>query len=777
MVRILLTSSVLFFSSLIIRSQSVGVGQWADHLSYKNVISVAEGNGKVYCTTTSGAFFMNKADNSIERMSKINGLSDVEPVVLNFNKKNNKLLIAYKNSNLDLIYNNVIINISDIKRKQMTGNKSINNIYFLDQYAYLACGFGIVVMDMDRIEIKDTYYIGPNGNAINVRDITSDGTYIYAATDKGIYRALLSSPNLANYVSWSVVSGLPTGIYNSIVSINGKIITNFSKFLTNNLTYQDTLYTYDNVSWSYFGSTPGTYTINALKNCNDQLVITRETDVTTDGINAGYYSGSDYAPGEAIKINCAVTDEKGNVWIADSKYGLVAWRPGIGYQKNNYPNGPSSINVFGMNVQDGNLWVAPGAHDSYYADGLYWSDRGEWKNVKGSASAGITLDTIKDFVNVLVDPNNSKLVYAASWGQGLLELYNGVPSKLYNTANSTLQGIPPTTLANPIRTEGLAMDASNNLWVSNNGVASCISVKKRNGSWKALNFSSIIGSAPSIEQILIDKNDQKWILLSGTSTGGLIVYNGDVNGSPTSSNTKKLTPDKGNGALPSTGIYSFAEDMDGEIWVGTDKGIAVFYSPENIFSGKDFDAEQILIEQDGHTQILLETEQIQAIAVDDANRKWIATANSGVFLMSADGTTQIQHFDESNSPLFSNNVKRIVIDRSSGEVYFGTSKGIISYRGTATEGLEDFTNVYAFPNPVKHDYDGPIAIKGLVSDATVKITDISGSIVYETKSEGGQALWYGKNFKGERVSSGVYMVFCASEDGTKKLATKILLIN
>src|SRR6185503_11786242 len=145
---------------------------------------------------------------------------------------------------------------------------------------------------------------------------------------------------------------------------------------------------------------------------------------------------------------------------------------------------------------------------------------------------------------------------------------------------------------------------------------------------------------------------------------------------PNTSNTKKLTAATGNGLLPSTYVFCMAEDQDGEIWIGTDKGIAVFYTPESVFSGDNFDAQQILIEQDGHVQILLETELIQSIAIDGANRKWIATLNSGVFLMSPDGITQIHHFDITNSPLFSNDVRSVSINQQTGEVYFGTAKGI-----------------------------------------------------------------------------------------------------
>jgi hypothetical protein len=766
----------ILLSSLLINAQNVGVGQWEDLLSYKSGVRVAEGGGKVYCATKSGIFSLNKSDNTIERLSKINGLADVEATMLGYNYYSNKLIIAYKNSNIDIIDNGAITNLSDIKRKSILGNKSINNVYFINQYAYLGCGFGIVVIDMDKLEISDTYYIGPNGGALNVRDVTSDDNYFYAATDVGIYRALKNA-NLADYSSWSLMNGLPTGIYNTITELGGKIYTNFSKILTSNLGYQDTSYVYDNGSWNYFIPPTG-YTIWSIKKCvgnnGNALIVslfdavqTYDSNAVGNGYIANYF-------GTPSKPQYAIEDKSGNVWIADDGYGLVGYRPSMGGLFSYFPDGPSSSNVIALDVKGNNLAVAPGGGGSgYFTDGLYNYNGTSWKNIKGNYPSIINLDTVNNIGNVLVDPNDTKRIYATSGLCGLLEFYDGAPVKLYTDANSSLQRISPTGY-NPIWTSGMTFDNVSNLWVGNSGVPSSISIKKNDGTWQALNFSPIIGNAPDIGQILVDRSNQKWIVLA--RGGGMMVYNG-TGETPNASNTKKLTAATGNGLLPSTNVFCMAEDQDGEIWVGTDKGIAVFYTPENVFTGDNFDAQQILIEQDGHVQILLETELIQAIAVDGANRKWIATLNSGVFLMSADGITQIHHFDITNSPLFSNDVKSVSINQQTGEVYFGTSKGIIAYRGTATAGSEFYSDVYSFPNPVKHTYDGPIAIKGLVANSIVKITDISGSLVYETQSDGGQAIWNGKNFSGERVSTGVYMVFCANQDGTQKMVTKILFIN
>lgn len=768
----LLLFCVFLFNSII--AQNLRIGEWKDHLSYKNAVSVSEGNGKIYCATTGGIFIVNQSDNSVERLSKVNGLSDVEPAVLNYNTSNNKLLIAYKNSNIDIISNGTIINLSDIKRKSIVGDKSINTIYFINQFAYLACGFGIVVIDLDRLEVSDTYYIGANGNALNVRDITDDGTYIYAATDVGIYKALKNNSNLADFNSWSLMSGLPTGIYNTIVSFNGKLYTNLSPYLANkNNIYKDSIYVYDYTSWtSIFGSG---FTTNQLKVSDNNLVISQigavsvyNSSLAPNGYFSGYYGGNSIANQALIK--------NGKTWIADNKYGLVSWQGGY---NSIYPNGPSSNNASNMSLEENNLWVAPGGVNNawgnvYYIDGLYKYSNDSWNTIKGNYSSIINFDTIYDITNVIVDPKNPKHAYASTWGAGVIELSDDVPTKLYTNKNSslqTLQGFPGYA---PIWTYGLAFDASNNLWVTNTGTPNALSYKTPSGSWSSLNFFQVLGNFSYLGQILVTKNDQKWVIIS--RGGGLMVYQSGT-AAPNSSNAKKLSTATGDGALPSTNVICLAEDKDGEIWVGTDKGITVFYTPENVFTNQNFDSQQILIEQDGHVQILLETELIQSIAVDDINRKWIATANSGVYLMSADGTKQIYHFDETNSPLLSNDVKSIVINHNTGDIFFGTSKGIVSFRGTATKPEEFFDNVFAFPNPVKHDYAGPIVIKGLVENTKIKITDISGTLVYETTSEGGQAYWYAKNFKGERVNSGVYMVFCTNEDGSQKIATKILVIN
>ena len=288
--------------------------------------------------------------------------------------------------------------------------------------------------------------------------------------------------------------------------------------------------------------------------------------------------------------------------------------------------------------------------------------------------------------------------------------------------------------------------------------------------WTILNNNRLLGD------ILPTEGGFKWIIRPRGQ--GLLVFNdGGTITDASDDQYKVVTTFEGSGGLPVLDVLSVAEDLDGEIWVGTGKGIAVFYNADAIFTNGNWDAQQILIVQDGNVQILLATEAVSAILVDGANRKWMGTQSSGVFLVSADGTEQIHHFTAENSPLPSNTIISMTMDELTGEVFFGTDKGIMSYRSDAPEGGTTAECASVFPNPVREDHTGPIAITGLVRDSDVRITDIGGNIVYSTTSLGGQAIWPGTNYNGERVSTGVYMVFSVdAATGTAKCSTKVLVI-
>ena len=279
-----------------------------------------------------------------------------------------------------------------------------------------------------------------------------------------------------------------------------------------------------------------------------------------------------------------------------------------------------------------------------------------------------------------------------------------------------------------------------------------------------------------IGDIIVTSSGKKWVILP--RGGGLFILDDKDTPDIFTDDVYKQILIKDNENKVISLVYSIAEDLDGNIWIGTDQGPFIYYNPENIFSN-DLTAYRIKIPRNDGTGLadyVLGTEIITAIAVDGANRKWIGTYSSGVFLLSADGTTRLKNFNEQNSPLLSNSIVSLSVDNKSGEVWFGTAKGIQSVRGEATVGEEKFSKVYSFPNPVRGDFDGNVTITGLMRDTEIRITDISGNLVFETVSDGGQATWNLKTYNGKRVTTGVYLIFCASSDGSKSIVSKMLVL-
>jgi hypothetical protein len=775
--RSILLSVFLFFLSVHLFPQGVAIGEWRDHLPYNSCVSITEGDGIIYCATKYSVFSFDKEDNSLQRLTKINYLSDIGVSRVAYHNGLHMLIVTYTNGNIDLIENqSTVTNISDIKRKPIPGNKTINNVLFIGNNAYLACGFGIVVLDLAKKEVKDTYYIGPGGSQLEVFDLTTDGSLIYAATESGVYDADLSEPYLSNYQYWNKHTEMPQPdqAYNCIIYFNNSLYTNLSDGNYD----KDTLYKYDGSTWNYFdlGNYSNRYGMHV---CNDKLVIIEEGDVklfdTTS--NLAYETIFTYNPG-TVSPRDALLDNDNIVWIADQSMGIVKnWNDGwssLFFQ----PNGPGTANVLDIAVEGDQLWVAPGGLTATWANlwkqaEAYSFINEEWFTYNKSNVDSFALDSIEhDVVCVAVNPANPTVAYAGTWSKGLIEFTNQTFSQLYKAGNSTLVA----SSNDQIQIGGIVFDSDNNMWVTNSYVSKALHVKMANGTWQAFNFAGYVNTDYPVSDIVIDQQDQKWIVHNRNM--GLLVFNDNNTITNTSDDQiKKLTNSAGNGGLPSSNIFSIAVDLDGEVWVGTDKGIAVFYNPENVFSGSNFDAQQILVDQDGFIQPLLESEIVTAIAIDGANRKWIGTQRAGVFLMSADGTTQELHFTEDNSPLFTNTINSIAINQNTGEVFFGTDKGIISYKGTATAGVEEDTSVVVYPNPVPENYSGYIGIKGLAANSDVKITDISGTLIYKTIAEGGQAIWNGYNFQGEKARTGVYLVFCSNEDGSQTVVAKIMIIN
>jgi ligand-binding sensor domain-containing protein len=367
-------------------------------------------------------------------------------------------------------------------------------------------------------------------------------------------------------------------------------------------------------------------------------------------------------------------------------------------------------------------------------------------------------------------------MYLGSWEDGLIEILDGAIINEFNEENSTLElGFNMGWLDGGwIGVAGVDFSNDGILWCTNAFTSEALHARDLNGEFHSFDFSPQVVNTDKADGVVVTSNGWVWTIIRGK---GLVVLNtNETLGTESDDVYKLLNDEENNGGLPNNEIFCLAEDLDGEVWVGTLQGIAVFYALDDVFSEDGVNAEQILIEQDGNIQILLETETVTAIEVDGGNRKWVGTANSGVFLFSPDGQETIYHFTESNSPLLSNNVLDIDINHGTGEVYFATDAGIVSFQSTATNFVLDIEEVKVYPNPVRPEYEGLITVDGLAYQTDVRITDAAGNLVYNTTSEGGRATWTGLNLNGERVSPGVYLIFCSNPDGSATQVAKVAVV-
>ena len=727
---------LLLLFPLFIQGQDVPIGFWKDYLSYSSASYITEADNRIYCVTFGSLFYIDKEDNTINRMSKVIGLSDVGIKQIGYSEALNITVITYENCNIDLLKNNQIINISDIKRKEIIGLKSINNITVESGIAYLSTTFGLVLVDLEKKEIKDTYSVGDQSDNLIINGCEVLGDSIIVATINGMYFAEVNNPNLADYSNWTL--------------------------------YHDYYSTYDNVI-SYNGYTDiDHYTeIISLSYNNNTLIRTQFDKI---GINKDDGTYTELAHSKFENIKYAWIDNEAIIWVADSINGLLKFS-NYEYQETFIPEGPASNSIFSIEHLD-KLHVCHGGHINY---GPLWNKTGasimtnnyDWINYDY-----YELGNARDIVEVA---SYNGADYYASYYNGIPKLKNGevVEKYSYHNTDGALDTILDWQWDKKMAISDLKFDNHGNMWGLTSSVIYPLFVKTKDDEWFSF---ALTGERLHYDEILIDSYNQKWGIIGRKNS--IFVYSDNNTISDKSDDQYKiLSMDVGNGNLPSLDIFCFTEDLDGEIWLGMDRGIAVFYNPSYVFSGSNFDAEQILIQEGDYGQYLLNDETVKCIKVDGANRKWIGTEKSGVFLLSEEGTEEILHFTVENSPLFSNNIIDIAINPENGEVFIGTQGGLISYRSDATEGESAQSETHVFPNPVRESYNGPIAINGLVTDANIKITDIDGNLVFEDFAKGGQAIWNGKNKNGERASTGVYLVFSTDINGVEKTVSKILFIH
>lgn len=761
---ILLLALLLSFCA---RAQNAlpALGAWREHLPYGSIIDVTASDNKVYAATPYSLFAVDRASGEIERLSRVAGLSETGVSAVRFDPVAQRLYIAYTNSNIDVLEAKGLVNIPDIKRQNVSGDKTIYNIYPDNSRTYLSTGLGVIVLDADRHEVRESWFLGAGGAYVRTNGFVKNNGFFYAATELGLKAIAVNAANPANFANWQTLSGsngLSAAPARDVVALNGRTI----------VLQNDSIFVQNGTTWTLFFANG--LPVNSIRVSENKLFVAQQQSGSTPSrvlvLNPDGSTARVLQAPAVISLPLAAISVNGEPWVADQFGGLSRWSS-AGPEVIR-PNSPLDVATGQLAVQNSVLWATAGSVNEswnyqYNRNGFFRFANGQWTNFNRGTDA--RLDTLLDFIAVAIDPRDES-AWLGSYGGGLAHV------KTDNSIEIFKQNAPiGATVGDPTsyRVAGLAFDSDNNLWMTNFGAAQQLQVRKDDGSWRSF-ASPFSFSFNTAAQIVIDENNQKWI--SAPLGNGLMLFNdNNTIDNPADDRWRMYRAGAGQGNLPSNEVMALARDKSGFIWVGTDNGVGVIQCPGDAFV-TGCETVWPVVKEGGFANYLFRGQEVRAIAVDGADRKWMATA-SGVWLVSRDGDVVLAHYNEDNSPLLSNDVKSIAIDGATGEVYFGTAKGISSFRGAATEAEESKGTVLVYPNPVPAGYTGQIGIRGLPDNAIVKITELNGRLVYQARSLGGQAVWNGKDYLGRTAASGVYLVLAVNEDKTEKVVTKIVLVS
>lgn len=766
---------------------------WTDYFSFFEIVDITKSDSKIYAASENVVFSYDVNTNEIEKITTIQGLSGELISTIEYSESEQLLLIGYQNGLIEVYFetDQSVLSVVDILEKESIDPsiKTINDFYEFEGLIYIATDFGISVYDIDRLEFGDTYFIGNGNSQIPVEKTTVFNGYIYAACNagNGVRKGLLTNPNLIDANEWQTITG---SSYFSIESIGNTIYglrsdRNLIEFVND---IPNTVFN--------FPTLPQDSEVSG-----NTLLYTTSSDVFILNENAAVISQIGQFIDTDTQYNTA-TSFGDTVYIATSSLGVLRTSINDLSQFTEIrPDGPLRNDPFRIQAFNNGLWVTFGQYDQFLnpyplnSRGVSILIEGEWLNKPFDS-----LLDMRELNDIAINPENTNQVFISSFIDGILEINNFEATNFFDETNSPLESwvfAPNPNLIN-IRTGPLIFDNDNKLWSATSRVDNALRAYSPSiNQWETYSFASFIED-PIFDEagfydMDIDPNtNTKWI---GSFFNGLIAFNENEN--PQIKQIKDETE-----GFPTTWVRSLAVDNNGVLWIGTGFGLRVLFNTSGFFDEEDIQVEPIIFLEDGLARELLENQSILDIEVDGSNNKWVATQDSGVFYFTPNGQTTIYHFTKDNSPLPTNSVNNISIDESNGTIYFATPNGLLSFRAGGSSPVEELSDAYVYPNPVRPEYDilgandlnditKGIKIVGLTENVNVKITDVTGNLVAEAQSrvnrrnlnlrtnfaiDGGTGIWNGRNLANNIVSSGVYLIIINDLDTFESKILKLLVV-
>ena len=744
----------------------IPVGTWRSHPAYNNATYALNAFGKIFVISEGALYFYDPADEAIYTIDKTGGLSDTEIAMMAYCNTEKAVILAYSNGNIDILYEDeTIYNFTDIKNNSI-GNASVNEIKVYGDKAYISTDIGLIVFDVKKREISNSYkFDSPVHTSIILHDS------ILCSSNAGIYLGNLND-NLLDSSNWKMFlprkfidlfefDGLLMGrSYNNIIRTinrkNGKLVD-----IKNN--------------------------VNGISYINNNLALIQDTVLT---VFTTIENSEDYHFPNHLDHVLSVGND---IWICEGTKGLCLYT----ISDNEFvcklhdikPNSPRRNWFHSVSwPETDKMLVVGGCHNysgiNYEGTVMTYKD-GRWNYLQDNLNEITGLNYI-NLTEAAQDPHDNSHIFVGSTGQGLYEFKNDKFYKLHTWNNSGLTSILNDNEYNKynyVRISALQYDSKGNLWMANNETDTIIKVMEPDGNWFGLYYKDIAG-LPTFKQLRFHGSNKVWLNSSRyvpgivcIDTKGTIKDNSDDSfrfSGPFFKNQDEKTEEIDD-------IYFYEFDMNGILWIGTNRGIFILKDPDNFINDNNPVFERIKIPRNdgsGLADYLFSEVITTAIYIDQGNRKWIGTVDDGVFLMSADGTKTLEHFTTSNSPLPSNYIMSITENVDNGSIFFGTELGMVEYGGQARDPEENLSksNILVYPNPVKPEFEGYVTITGLTQWSTIRITSNSGHLIHQGISNGGSYSWNLTDMNGHKVTSGIYHAVITNQESNKSESVSITVI-
>ncbi len=750
MFRRILISVLVFLASFSLSAQDFG--SWTSYTSMKRVRALSGSSDAVWAATEGGVFRYDPgADsaNAFTTYTNIEGLAGIDAASIVVTGR--RVLTGFGSGNINMLDDEHWTLVPDIARSTNYTRRGINTFAPDGDRVFVGTEFGVTVFYPEKREFGDTYVqFGDLASPAAVNDVFILGGDIWVATDRGTARASLSAPNLqepATWTSYTTSDGLPANNTLALQVFRGEMIAGTESGVA----------VFRGGSWSALSAFPNGGIVD-MASTGDTLYVLTKNDLfratTLDNLEKLHSS----PPG--VEFTSMLINASGQLWLGTTD-GIVEHRGADEwiYLK---PDGPNSNQFTSLAVSTtGVLWAASGRDAA--GKGFYGFDGERWMNYTTTTHPEIESNSY-----LLVTAAPSGAMIFGGWGAGLLVRYpDGSLQRFDETNVPDFPGVVGGPGFNAIG--GVAVDRNGTVWMVHfrTGNGSILGALTADSTWHF--FSNPVSPEITyLTQLAIDAYGTKWIIPSGASPfQGLVYFNDNGTLEDRSDDTWGSMSARGPEGLDAAKVTAVAVDRTGDLWIGTDIGLRTIFNTRN---------PERVIKTCNNTLCNIEGQYVTCIAIDPLNNKWIGTQN-GVFVLSADGGFIIAQYDESNSPLLSNDVKAIVVHPQTGVAYIGTDKGLSALRTTSILPRESFEKLRVSPNPFRPGVHNQVYIDGLVEETTLKIVTPDGALVAEVPTPGGRiGSWDGRTREGSLVRPGVYFIIAYNYDGTKAAVGKIAVI-